>query len=294
MTEHHGTSGPRRRSRSRACVRASDCIPTDSFRVKSFAHAAAHKTRFPARHAGFCEAACRRGNNPAERDHHLIFRTGSNASTRSGCDKSTPAHGPNNARLNIALEGERSACLYLVMSTILIEVRRAKPCDATAIAATHDEAWKGAYQGVIPGTELTKLVNRRGPQWWDSAIRKGSRIAVLAFGDYDRRLRQLRSQPRAQPLLRRRDLRALSAAGVSGAGLWTQAVRRQHDATSSRAACKASWFGRCPTMSRRSASTAPSAAKRWRDPPNGSAPAFSTRSRSPGTDDRRRGVPRPS
>ena len=69
------------------------------------------------------------------------------------------------------------------MSTILIEVRRAKPSDATAIAATHDEAWRGAYQGIIPGPELDKLINRRGPQWWDSAIRKGSRIAVLAFGD---------------------------------------------------------------------------------------------------------------
>jgi len=69
------------------------------------------------------------------------------------------------------------------MSTTLIEVRRAKPSDATAIAATHDEAWRGAYQGVIPGPELEKLINRRGPQWWDSAIRKGSRIAVLAFGD---------------------------------------------------------------------------------------------------------------
>ena len=69
------------------------------------------------------------------------------------------------------------------MSTTLIEVRRAKPCDATAIAATHDEAWRGAYQGIIPGPELDKLINRRGPDWWDSAIRKGSRIAVLAFGD---------------------------------------------------------------------------------------------------------------
>ena len=69
------------------------------------------------------------------------------------------------------------------MSTILIEVRRAKPSDATAIAATHDEAWRGAYQGIIPGPELDKLINRRGPQWWDSAVRKGSRIAVLAFGD---------------------------------------------------------------------------------------------------------------
>ncbi len=69
------------------------------------------------------------------------------------------------------------------MSTTLIEVRRAKPSDATAIAATHDEAWRTAYQGVIPGPELDKLINRRGPTWWESAIRKGSRIAILVFGD---------------------------------------------------------------------------------------------------------------
>ena len=69
------------------------------------------------------------------------------------------------------------------MSTILIEVRRAKPCDAVAIASTHDEAWRGAYQGIIPGPELDKLINRRGADWWDSAIRKGSRISILGFGD---------------------------------------------------------------------------------------------------------------
>jgi ribosomal protein S18 acetylase RimI-like enzyme len=69
------------------------------------------------------------------------------------------------------------------MSTVLIEIRRAKASDAAAVADTHDEAWRGAYQGVIPGLELEKLVTRRGPDWWDSAIRKGSRIAILAFGD---------------------------------------------------------------------------------------------------------------
>lgn len=69
------------------------------------------------------------------------------------------------------------------MSTILIEVRRAKPSDATAIATTHDDAWRAAYQGVIPGPELDKLINRRGPGWWESAIRKGSRVAILVFGD---------------------------------------------------------------------------------------------------------------
>lgn len=69
------------------------------------------------------------------------------------------------------------------MSTILIEVRPAKAADAPAVAATHDEAWRAAYQGIIPGAELEKLINRRGPQWWESAIRKGSRVSVLSFGD---------------------------------------------------------------------------------------------------------------
>jgi ribosomal protein S18 acetylase RimI-like enzyme len=69
------------------------------------------------------------------------------------------------------------------MSTTVIEVRRAKASDATAIASTHDEAWRAAYQGIIPGPELDKLINRRGAHWWDSAIRKGSRISILAFGE---------------------------------------------------------------------------------------------------------------
>jgi ribosomal protein S18 acetylase RimI-like enzyme len=69
------------------------------------------------------------------------------------------------------------------MSTVLIEVRRAKPSDAVAVAETHDQAWRGAYQGVIPCLELDRLISRRGPDWWDSAIRKGSRISILAFGD---------------------------------------------------------------------------------------------------------------
>jgi ribosomal protein S18 acetylase RimI-like enzyme len=69
------------------------------------------------------------------------------------------------------------------MSTTLIEIRRAKSSDADAVASTHDEAWRTAYQGIIPGTELAKLISRRGPAWWESAIRKGSRVALLVFGD---------------------------------------------------------------------------------------------------------------
>lgn len=69
------------------------------------------------------------------------------------------------------------------MSTTLIEIRRAKPADATAVAEAHDEAWRTAYRGIIPGAELEKLISRRGPLWWESAIRKGSRVALLIFGD---------------------------------------------------------------------------------------------------------------
>ncbi|MDI3469629.1 MAG: GNAT family N-acetyltransferase [Pseudolabrys sp.] len=69
------------------------------------------------------------------------------------------------------------------MSTVVIEIRRAKPSDATAVAGTHDESWRNAYQGIIPGNELDRLISRRGPEWWDSAIRKGSRITLLQFGD---------------------------------------------------------------------------------------------------------------
>src|SRR4051794_14033258 len=88
-----------------------------------------------------------------------------------------------NRLLNMGLEARAAHCFNHLMSTTLLEVRRAKPSDAMAIASTHDEAWRAAYRGIIPGAELEKLVNRRGPDWWDSAIRKGSRITLMQFGD---------------------------------------------------------------------------------------------------------------
>jgi ribosomal protein S18 acetylase RimI-like enzyme len=69
------------------------------------------------------------------------------------------------------------------MSTILIDTRLARPDDAVALAEAHDEAWRNTYQGLIPGPELEKLITRRGPSWWDTAIRRGSRISLLIFGE---------------------------------------------------------------------------------------------------------------
>lgn len=69
------------------------------------------------------------------------------------------------------------------MSTLLIETRRARPEDAADVAAIHDAAWRGAYRGLIPGADLEKMISRRGPRWWQSALGRGSRVLVLTFGD---------------------------------------------------------------------------------------------------------------
>ncbi|WP_029354826.1 GNAT family N-acetyltransferase [Bosea sp. 117] len=69
------------------------------------------------------------------------------------------------------------------MSTLLIETRRARPDDAAEIAEIHDAAWRAAYRGLIPGADLEKMINRRGPAWWQSALGRGSRVLVLTLGD---------------------------------------------------------------------------------------------------------------
>jgi ribosomal protein S18 acetylase RimI-like enzyme len=69
------------------------------------------------------------------------------------------------------------------MQTSTIRIRMAEPSDAAQVAGVHDSAWMEAYRGIIPGQELNKMVQRRGPRWWQNAIDRGSRILVLDFGD---------------------------------------------------------------------------------------------------------------
>src|SRR5947209_1042047 len=69
------------------------------------------------------------------------------------------------------------------MVETLISVRMARPGDERGIAAVHDAAWRDAYRGVIPGRELERMVQRRGPAWWRQAIRAGTRLIVLDFAD---------------------------------------------------------------------------------------------------------------
>ena len=69
------------------------------------------------------------------------------------------------------------------MVDTVITIRKALPADARSIAAVHDAAWRDAYRGIIPGRELERMIARRGPRWWGSAIQRGSRIVVLEFDD---------------------------------------------------------------------------------------------------------------
>lgn len=69
------------------------------------------------------------------------------------------------------------------MVNTVITVRPARSEDSAEIAGVHDASWREAYRGVIPGRELERMIARRGPRWWRSAIRRGSNMLVLEFDE---------------------------------------------------------------------------------------------------------------
>ena len=69
------------------------------------------------------------------------------------------------------------------MVETVISIRTARLGDEAGIARVHDAAWRDAYQGVIPGRELERMIQRRGPAWWRQAILGGTRLMVLDFAD---------------------------------------------------------------------------------------------------------------
>lgn len=68
------------------------------------------------------------------------------------------------------------------MNTLTIDIRKAEPRDAAAIADVHHQAWQGAYAGIIPHRALAVMINRRGPQWWSNAIRRAVTVLVIEIG----------------------------------------------------------------------------------------------------------------
>lgn len=68
------------------------------------------------------------------------------------------------------------------MNTLTVDIRKAEPRDAVAIAGVHLEAWRGAYAGIIPHKALTAMINRRGSDWWANAIRRAATVLVVEIG----------------------------------------------------------------------------------------------------------------
>ncbi|MET1415993.1 GNAT family N-acetyltransferase [Roseibium sp. HPY-6] len=69
------------------------------------------------------------------------------------------------------------------MTTDLIDLRAARTADCEALAGIHNEAWLGAYRGVLPGVDLQKMVSRRGAGWWRGALARGVEIKILSVAD---------------------------------------------------------------------------------------------------------------
>lgn len=68
------------------------------------------------------------------------------------------------------------------MTLLTIDIRKAEPRDADAIALVHADAWRNAYAGIIPHRALSAMVNRRGTRWWADAIRRGASVSVVDVG----------------------------------------------------------------------------------------------------------------
>jgi len=68
------------------------------------------------------------------------------------------------------------------MKELVISIRRAKTEDAAALSNVFDNAWREAYQGIIPSIALERMISRRGPRWWLSTIGRGRPLVVLAVG----------------------------------------------------------------------------------------------------------------
>jgi ribosomal protein S18 acetylase RimI-like enzyme len=65
------------------------------------------------------------------------------------------------------------------MNTLTIDIRDARLQDAPTIADVHNEAWSGAYSGIIPHKALTRMLARRNREWWSNAIRRNASILVI-------------------------------------------------------------------------------------------------------------------
>jgi ribosomal protein S18 acetylase RimI-like enzyme len=67
------------------------------------------------------------------------------------------------------------------MSVDVAHIRPARPKDAPALASAYEEAWRGAYQGIIPHLSLERMIARRSLGWWQQSLHKRAPLLVLDF-----------------------------------------------------------------------------------------------------------------
>jgi ribosomal protein S18 acetylase RimI-like enzyme len=68
------------------------------------------------------------------------------------------------------------------MPVDVVHIRPPRLKDAPALATAYEEAWRNAYQGIIPHLSLERMIARRGLRWWETALRKRTPLLVLDFG----------------------------------------------------------------------------------------------------------------
>jgi ribosomal protein S18 acetylase RimI-like enzyme len=68
------------------------------------------------------------------------------------------------------------------MGELLVSIRPARTEDCAGLSRVFDAAWREAYQGLIPGLALEKMIVRRGPRWWHAAVSRGRPLVVLDVG----------------------------------------------------------------------------------------------------------------
>lgn len=69
------------------------------------------------------------------------------------------------------------------MSTKVVSIRRARADDAAALSGIFDAAWREAYQGIIPGVALERMMARRGPRWWRQTVARSRPLVVIECGE---------------------------------------------------------------------------------------------------------------
>lgn len=71
------------------------------------------------------------------------------------------------------------------MTTATTMIRPPRADDAEALVEINANAWRLAYQGILPHLALEKMVTRRNAEWWRARIAQRIDMLVLVF---DRKL----------------------------------------------------------------------------------------------------------